>query len=398
MSVTESKLVFWLLATAALSGADMSFANEMRLSGFGSVRAGKIISSADNPNFNQLYDDDGLSFADESLFALQVDYALSERLSATVQWVAKGAEQFDPVTHWAFIKYQWQPDWHVKVGRMSNPLFHQSDYNYVGYAHNYSRLPKSVYFGFDFETLDGIAIDGRHSFGAWALHGQALYGNWQGDIFQASVNRSFFSKLNHIRALNLELSNQWLQLFTGRFIADVDFGEIDELLVKPTLAPVLVASSASATEKQRFLAAMLYSGHGGSYQYVGAAANHGPWLFETEFAHYGVKDSVDGFNNTGYLAIGYRFDEVIVTAHHERFTQQQNGLGFLDGVSDPLLLSTGLKLKQQLGSREMKMNVLSLRYDFHPSAAFKADAFFGDDQRSNVGRFRGFSFGVDFVF
>ena len=32
----------------------------------------------------------------------------------------------------------------------------------MGYANDYGRLPKSVYIGFDFNTIDGLALDAKY--------------------------------------------------------------------------------------------------------------------------------------------------------------------------------------------------------------------------------------------
>ena len=121
-----------------------------------------------------------MTFKDESLFALQARANLGDGLSATIQLMAEGVNEFEAEAKWAYLTYELNDQHSVSAGRFANPIFFQSQYEKVGFAHNYSRLPKAVYIGFDFSTIEGIALDSSFLLGDYSLDTKLLYGNWQG--------------------------------------------------------------------------------------------------------------------------------------------------------------------------------------------------------------------------
>ena len=127
-----------LLATAVTSQAS---AADIQMNGFGSVRFGQMVDvDGVNPMLPDLYNDDDLTFKDESLFGIQFSSDLGDGLSATVQLTAEGSNDFDVEAHWAYISYQINENHTVNAGRLATPLFNQSEYELVGFAHNLSLI------------------------------------------------------------------------------------------------------------------------------------------------------------------------------------------------------------------------------------------------------------------
>lgn len=141
-----------LIGAITICTSPMAFA-EVKINGFGSITAGS--ASGDNKN---LYGyDDTLSFKNESLFALQVSSDLGEKLSVTAQLVGRGSDDFDPVFEWAFVTYDINSEWKVNLGKLRTPFFRYSDFMDVGYAHPWVRVPQSVY-NLSFNTIEGISV------------------------------------------------------------------------------------------------------------------------------------------------------------------------------------------------------------------------------------------------
>lgn len=389
-----SLVILWLLCLLCSAAAP---AADVKLSGFGSVRVGQLESHGQNPQFPDFYTDDHWTFRDESLFALQIQTALNDRLGITVQWVARGRNDFQPETTWAFFSYRLNADHLLKVGRVTNPMFYQSDYDDVGYAHNFSRLPKAIYLGYSFDTIDGMSLEGTRNMGAYSLKYKAVYGNWDGLLYQSNTQQFYPTALNDVWSLNVELSQHWAKFFVGNIVLHSDFTAIDTQVVQPLALAAIANFNLTPNAKNAFLSTLSQSGLV-RYHYGGVALAYGNWQLESEVSHYGVVKSIDAINKTAYLALGYRMDPVIVTLHREWFSQEQQNLDFIDGVTDPRLRAVATQLKAAIGAREYQMDVLSLRYDFHDSAALKADVFYGNDERPQVGRFHGVTLGVDFVF
>lgn len=390
----------WLVGSVLLSTLYLpSAVAEVKLNGFASIRGTSVSSDGGLPPYPG-YEEGELSFKSESLFAIQASADLSEGLSATVQLFGEGVNDFEVDARWAYFSYQLNDSHRVSAGRFANPIFHQSEYEKVGYAHNYTRLPKAVYIGFDFSTVEGIALDSQFNIGDYNLQTKALFGSWTGESFSAVTNNFVDFGLDNIISANATFAGDWWQLFGGIFAAKVDGAIIDSTTVFPLAARGIAlasANGATAAQVNEFRQRLSWDEKDAFYWFSGFAVDHSNWLVDFEYVSYEVADSTDALNNSWFLALGRRFDNVVVTIHTEDYSQDTD-FGFLNGVSHPILLATGRGIHTAFGQREFDGMGLTVRYDFHPSAAFKADYFKGTDTRSTVGDYQMFSFGIDLVF
>lgn len=372
---------------------------DITLNGFASIRGTSVSSSGGSTPFPE-FEEGELSFSPESLFALQAQADLGEGLTATVQLFGEGKNDFEVEARWAYLSYQLNDKHRLSAGRFANPIFHQSEYEKVGYAHNFSRLPKSVYVGLEFSTIEGVALDSQYNIGDYNLSTKILYGGWSGEIFSAVTNSFTSFGLDNVISANATLAADSWQIFGGVFGAEIDGENIDNSTVFPIAAAGINAArsmGATAGQIDDFKSKIGWDGKDGLYWFTGFAIDHSNWLVDFEYADYVVKDSTDAVNQVWYLALGRRFDNVVVTIHTEDYAQSAD-YGFLNGVSHPVLLATGKGINNAFGQREFDGVGLSVRYDFHPSAAFKADYFSGTDTRAAVGDYKMLSFGIDLVF
>ena len=278
-----------LLATSVTSQA---FATDIQMNGFGSVRFGQMVDvDGVNPMLPNLYNDDDLTFKDESLFGIQFSSDLGDGLSATVQLTAEGSNDFDVEAHWAYISYQINDNHKINAGRLATPLFNQSEYELVGFAHNYARLPKSVYWGFDFNTFEGVSLDSQYTFEDYFLTTKLIYGNWDGDI--EGINSEF----KNIVGANASLNRDWWTVFGGALISEFE-GDIDRTLTIPSVMGGVNSSNATGAEIDSFLSSISQSGKDGLYMYGGFKVDHQDWLIDYEYAQYEIQDSADAKNKS----------------------------------------------------------------------------------------------------
>lgn len=390
-----------LLLGAALLAAVFpikSFA-EVKLNGFASIR-GTSVSSDGGLEPYPGYSEGELSFKTESLFALQAQADLGDGLSATVQLYSEGINDFEVDARWAYVSYQLNDTNRISGGRFANPIFHQSEYEKVGYAHNYSRLPKAVYIGFDFSTVEGLAWDSQYSLGDYNLTTKLLYGGWEGESFSAVTNNFVDFGIDKIVSANATLEGDGWQVFGGLFMGSIDGAIIDSTTVFPLAAGgIALASANGATPAQvaDLKSRISWDEKDALYWFSGFAIDRSDWLVDFEYVEYEVEDSSDALNKSWFLAVGRRFDKFVVTAHTEDYAQEAN-LDVLNGIAHPILAATGKALNNAFGQREFDGVGLTVRYDFHPSAAIKVDYFQGTDTRAAVGDYSLLSFGVDLVF
>jgi hypothetical protein len=278
---------------------------------------------------------------------------------------------------------------------LAKPLFYNSEYEKVGYTHNYSRLPKSVYWGFDFSTINGISLDSNYELGDYYLRTKVVYGSWDGEIYQSANNQYYDMEINDMVAVNFDLNKDWWTIFAGISISDVNNQDVDQS-INILLEPVIAISGATEAEGNAFKSSMSQTGDG-QYLYGGFKIDYNDWLIDAEVTEFGVKDSSDAINTNWYFSVGKRFGDYTVTVQHEEFTQDVDNEQ-LNGITNPVLVGAGAQLLEGFAASNIKMDVVSLRWDFHSSAALKADFFMGNEEKENVGDFNGFSIGVDFVF
>lgn len=325
---------------------------DVDISGFASLRATAVDSDTSASPYARYQGDGDISFKDESLFGLQFSYDLSEKLTATAQLLAQGRNDFEVEAEWAYLRYQINDDHQLMVGRMSNPIFRQSQYQNVGYAHNYARLPLAVYSDFEITTLDGVALDSLFPIGNYTLETKLFYGN-SNDSDQVLV-------VEDEMGVNMSFSSDWWEVYAGILQLDASIGT----------SPI--------------------QDQGYTYSFYGFTFNYSGFIFDMETVEYDDDDSAFGATDGRFVSLGYQLGDVIVTVHDEDFDR--------GGMFVP---------------EENKGQGVSIRYDFQPGAALKVDYFSGEQpvsvsiadpgpppvaESAPVGDFDMVSIGVDLVF
>jgi len=380
---------------------------EIQFNGFASIKGSMTfddakdidgngrIDSSEAPNFGAY--DDNFSLKHDSLVALQATSDLGEGLSATVQLFAEGREDWDVEARWAYLSYEITDETSVSAGRLALPIFYKSEFQDVGYAHNYATLPTSVYSPQDYEVIEGIRLSHNTFIGDWNVNASLMYGSWQGDITVGGVETSN-NRLDNLISVNLLLNKDWFTLFGGYISTDLDFDGLNRQILEPQIdaavAAPLQGELINANEVAELKKRLLWQ-HGGEYYYYGFEVDYQNWLFTTEYAEYSAEDSSDTANETWYISAGKRFDKVTVLYTRESYDQKPeysvlNGLG-------PVSQQVGRGLINFLASQKFTQDKVSVRYDFHDSAAFKFEVFSYDPVRSNE-EIIGMTLGVDLLF
>lgn len=146
---------------------------------------GLVYSSEDQADFvGNLLQAEGaghsrrLSHKIDSRLGLQATAELTPRLSSVVQVVIEQEPDgdFRPGVEWANLKYDFTPDFSMRVGRMVQPTFMVSEYRKVGYATPWVRPPEEVYRMTPVSNFDGIDFSYRHRFGKYLNTLRGIYG------------------------------------------------------------------------------------------------------------------------------------------------------------------------------------------------------------------------------
>ncbi len=366
---------------------------EIQFNGFASMRASQLSSDGGDTPYSA-FTEGQVSFKSESLFALQARADLGDNLSATLQLYSEGKSDFDLTARWAYITYQLNDVHQISVGKFAMPLFHQSEYEKVGYSHNYARLPKSVYSDFAFDTVEGISLDSTYDLDDYTLTTKLMYGNWDGKILGASFG------FEDIVSAKFTLAGDGWQIFGGALTASIDSQQFDQFAIFSQVQDAVVFAAANgATESDQaiFYDDIKWDGKRGIYLFGGYAIDYNNWLSDFEYTDFGAKDSSDAFDTTWFISFGRRFGEYTVMIHHEE-QRQSTDFGNFDDIQHPVLKATAQGVQTALGADQVYGEGITLRYDFHSNAALKFDYFNGRSTLPEVSDFSIVSAGVDIVF
>ncbi|MFU8832122.1 MAG: porin [Wenzhouxiangella sp.] len=164
------------LMPAGASAAHDSDSDTPRLSFDAYGTLGVVYSSEDRADFiGNLFQREGaghsrqLSHKVDSRLGLQATAELTPRLSSVVQVVIEQQSdgRFTPGVEWANVKYDFTPDFSMRIGRMVQPTFMISEYRKIGYATPWVRPPEEVYRMIPVSNFDGIDFIYQRHFGRY---------------------------------------------------------------------------------------------------------------------------------------------------------------------------------------------------------------------------------------
>lgn len=369
---------------AALSSAS-AYANTT-VNGFASIKAGMTTSSGDS-----LYEyTDEIDFKTGSLFALQVKSDLGDKLSVTGQLLGRGNNDFNVEFEWLYLSYQLSDSLTLSAGRIGVPFFKYSDFKDVGYAYLWHTVPQSVYSGVGFTKVEGISLYYTTSLGTFDATAQLLYGS-------ASDTNPIFdmpaaTRQDKVLSLNVEVSRDWYAFRAAYVQGDIT-------VASDAFTPLTNALFSTGVPAFQGLAAELdFNNDKGTFYGLGVTLEPGNWNLVFEYNNIGIENSFYSDRTNYYLSAGYRFDKLqpFVVFEREDHKSKDSIYQPFVGVLPPQLL---LPVIGVVEGQLFDATTLSagLRYDFHPSAAFKIQ-FSSQKDKSTDKSVGLFTAGVDLVF
>lgn len=170
------KVLIKLITTIALLFAT-SVCAEVRISGYGSIAVGKVLSGDKDPSGDIEFQTDFVDYAfyteevdwePDTMFALQISADVQNNLSITGQLVSKGADNFKPELDWLYATYNFSDDLYLMVGRRSLPMYYFSEYMEVAFAYPWVRPPAMLYW-WDMSQFNGVTLTKDFNFDEWTV-------------------------------------------------------------------------------------------------------------------------------------------------------------------------------------------------------------------------------------
>jgi len=389
-----------LLATSLIAAilSSQAQASDINFSGYGSIRGGLLVNDDITPQYFGY--DDKVDFKNESLFALQAKATLNDKWNATIVLQARGEEDFDLEARWAYLSYQYSPDTTISVGRFALPYFRNSDTQDVGYSHNYTRLPTSIYLGEEYDIIEGVRIMHTTLVGDGDITFKGSFGSFSGEV----GGNDF--ELDNILQGSIEYTYEWFSIFAGVLSAEATFsGGLDDFF-DAGLESSLGGFGYQVTENGMVLNPggtnvydmnELYADEENTlYWTTGFTIDYENWLFNAEYATYEIEDAFTEETEAMYISLGYRFDKAVVSFVHEDF--KINSDYDQASSSDPFVNAFVVGLTDSLFKPDSyDAQGIHLRYDLDQGVALKFEYTvinndLADESASLV------TFGVDFIY
>lgn len=240
----------------------------------------------------------------DSVLGVQADAVLGQGLGATVQLTSQRTayDNFKPAFSLANLHWQASDALTIRLGRVSNPLFLDSDYRLVHFSLAGVRPPAEVYGLSPTFTMDGIDAIYRHSADDWNFEYFAAY---QGNDIDAPESNSATvdtAKLSRVLTLSVDAEHgPWLYkaAYSGgrvTYATDATDALFDGLRSIDAISP-----GAAALADQLDMRDAPYRLYTAALRYDG-----GDWLVQGEIAERTFDKSYFRDSNAGYLTAGYR--------------------------------------------------------------------------------------------
>jgi len=320
--------------------------------GYATIAAGKTFDGG--TSYDTLTDE--LEVDNLSVVGLQGSSDLSDGLSATVQLVARGKNDFDPEFEWAYVKYQINDNADVKVGRLRAPFYFYSEYLDVSYAYSWIAPPIEVYAA-NVTNYDGINFYYTNNFNSFDYA-----------IYLGSGKREVTLSAGTLSG-NYDIISNF----------DLNYGDIKTKLIFSQFDITLVNSNLDTIQNNSpdLPNAFLPKDMGGHIAGVAGYYDPGSYYFGVEYAEVRFDDDVISIaeDDRFLTTIGYRYNEYTLNYSYSS-SEKSNDLDKIS-TSDPRY--SGAKTVADGVLTEDKTHIVGLRYDFHPNAALKFEYGFTDD-------------------
>jgi hypothetical protein len=344
--------------------ADEAGTGMFSFNGFGTL--GVVHSSDDRADFTASnYEPNGAGYTRgwsptvDSLIGGQVTATFTPQLSAVVQLIAQQNynDTYWPHVEWANIKYQFNPDVDVRIGRIVQPSFMVSDSRRVGYTTPWVRPPTEVYSVNPVTYLDGVDASYRLHRGAVTSTLQADYGkdlSFQfpaGDHLDASSAWGIFDNTEYGAALlHLGYVHATITLHSP---ADALFDDFRQF------GPQGIAIAQAYEVVDKFVTLLS----------IGASYDSGQWLGMGEWVR-SRSDSLIGVSSAWYVSGGYRVGHFTPYVTYAQVTSRITAAAGLNSADlpasvAPLAAALNSGLDAAIASRPAQYtSSVGVRWDF----------------------------------
>lgn len=377
-----------LLATAvAASFVSTASYADTRINGFANFTAGVALDE------NEVYGyDEDIDFNQHSLFAIQLSSDINDKVSATGQIIARGANDFDAKFEWAYLTYKASDNLSISAGRLRAPLFLYSESLDVGYSYHWVDAPQTVY-DIVFNNLDGVRFDYSTYAGDWELGAQFAFGvidNPEISIASDGSSNGFKGNNTMILALNAGYESFKGRIVYGQTSADGTFADVDAL------------TAALEPFAPNFADQIQVDGDTGQFYGLALSYDNFDWFVNAEYTLVTNDDVFFQDDAAFYVSVGTRMGKLTPSITYQQ-RDGEDGYHYTSQIAAlpaPLQAALGPSIVglEDGQFEDYSMVSLGLRYDWNTQIALKGEIVSFEDRMDSDNDTTMFRLAVNYVF
>jgi len=298
-----------LLAFIPYVSASEAGNDALELSGFATL--GTVYSDSDHHGYRKNINSDtavyagDIDFKQHTLLGLQENWSISSNFDFVYQGVLRDLPKpsFDRYTTLAFLRYEVNANWSVRVGRTAPDLFLLTEYRDVDFSYIWATAPNEVYGMMPYRSLDGVDV---------TYSQRAFGGVFKTKLFTGS-SESEISGINFIEDTAIE-DVIGLSLSFDHFNWIVNLKHSQITAANESINNAFLAKTISQVpdflwpNSQDFAQSILIYGEKVSYTSVSGQYRWGDWLATTEFSQINSKSNAVQKTSSGYAALSYQLN------------------------------------------------------------------------------------------
>jgi hypothetical protein len=160
----KNSLILSLLVSASAVAANETEDDKLKLSGFATL--GAAYTDSEHHGYRKNVGSDSsvltgeIDFKQHSLLGFQADWSISPSFDIVYQGVLRDLPKpsLDRYTTLAFLRYEVNMNWSVRVGRTAPDLFLLTEFRDIDFAYPWATAPSEVYGIIPFRSIDGIDV------------------------------------------------------------------------------------------------------------------------------------------------------------------------------------------------------------------------------------------------
>nr|WP_136249643.1 porin [Ningiella ruwaisensis] len=368
------------LALSASANADV------RVNGFANLVAG--YSDTDSSLFDY---EDSVDFSTDSLFALQLSGDITDKLTATGQIVARGADDYKADFEWAYLTYTVSDNLDISAGRLRLPLFLYSESLDVGYSYHWITAPNPVY-SIAFNNIDGVKAAYTGYAGGWDYTLTASYGVINTPDFALDAGQTADIKGDNTILVSAEIVKD-------AFRARVAYGQAKATLTVAAVDQILASFAPLAPELADSLA---FNDDTGVFYGASIGYDNFDWFVAAEYTLNSNDDTFFPDDHAYYITAGFRQGAWTPSITWQK-RDGEDELKFLDQLAAlPQPIQEAIApavMGIQMSQLENWNNwTLGLRYDWSTQTALKAEFITYEDDLDDSNDANLIRFAINYVF